>query len=338
MAFDDERFARPTAAFLFVPTVLLVLVAAPLALAVEIRNTSTKMTYKLVGAEEKTPAKWRGRFSCEKVAGSFEVSGKCYICEKGKRNLLGASCVVPAHDEFKPVSKKASATGLLRTDCPSGYFLHRLSGTCYSCPSGYNRTLDPDVEGKNACSRHVNAVFTDAVVAKDKSGAEITTGCPSDSFRNLLADQCYSCPSGFNRSLTPGIDLTKLNDACVGRFYRRFRPGQGETYASSSDASGSWKFSLYTETGGCLQGPVKGGVGGDVPQGPCHIATFAVPVNGRADFREGMVSISSKDGKLQDRYCPNLQPPDHTTGTAPCTKTFASTEPNRIPLPGEVVQ
>jgi hypothetical protein len=336
MASHGQRIARPTV-FLFVPIALFVLAAAPVALAIDLMNTSERMSYRIVGAEDKTPAKWEGHFSCEKKAGGFEVSGKCYKCESGfHRNLLSTKCVAPAHEDLKPISKKASATGLIKTDCPKGYFLHRLSGSCYQCPAGYNRTANLEVDGDKACSKFVEAVWKESVVAKDKEGAEIVPGCPSGTFRNLLADQCYSCPSGFNRSLKPGIDLTKLNDACVGQYYRTLRPAQSEVYTPSADAKPSWTFSLYDEAGNCYGKAVKGGAGGDVQQTLCHLVTINVPVAGRAEFQERKVTTYSRDGKVQDVYCPVLQPPNETTGASFCKKTFASTEAGRIKLPGEL--
>ena len=108
---------------------------------VQLKNISKETSYRIVAAHDKTPAKWEGHFSCEKKAGAFEASGKCYKCESGyQRNLLSTKCVAPAYEDLKATSASKSATGLIKTDCPKGYFLHQLSGTCYQCPAGYNRT------------------------------------------------------------------------------------------------------------------------------------------------------------------------------------------------------
>ena len=92
--------------------------------------------------------------------------------------------------------------------CVKGLYDPRNGGECWSCPSGFGRTVFA-VTAANACEKggpfgqHVKAAY------KGKPG------CPAGAFRNGVLDQCYSCPEGFKRSARSGDDLTKVPDACV---------------------------------------------------------------------------------------------------------------------------
>jgi hypothetical protein len=79
--------------------------------------------------------------------------------------------------------------------CPAGSFLDAGSGSCWSCPDGYNRTADP-IGGSTACSK------ADASVSlKRMAGAKAGDFCPSGSFFDpIRGGECYSCPSGYKRS------------------------------------------------------------------------------------------------------------------------------------------
>lgn len=81
--------------------------------------------------------------------------GQCRSCPEGQPTVAGG-CEIPAREEFSATTGRRQASGIFKTDCPGGYFLHRLSGVCYQCPSGYNRTAY-DIGGGQACSRAVSA-------------------------------------------------------------------------------------------------------------------------------------------------------------------------------------
>jgi hypothetical protein len=91
---------------------------------------------------------------------------------------------------------------------PGSFHDPRNGGECWSCPSGFGRTVFAVTAG-NACEKggpfgqHAKATY------KGKPG------CAAGAFRNGLLDQCYSCPEGFKRSAKTGNDLTKIPDACV---------------------------------------------------------------------------------------------------------------------------
>ena len=77
----------------------------------------------------------------------------------------------------------------------------------YSCPTGYFRTLT-SVDSNTACRK---APVAQSARATNR-GAR---GCPSGAFAHGLNGDCYSCPTGYERSLAIGDDLSKLPEACV---------------------------------------------------------------------------------------------------------------------------
>jgi hypothetical protein len=172
------------------------------------------------------PAKWAGQAKCESNFKAFkDKKGKkwnaaslsvlrkeCWSCpaDAPKRTLSPVTskkaCKRPAYKKYKKAIGPKKPTGkVLKTKCAEGWFLH-LNGKCYSC-RGYKRTLRPIASAK-ACYKKVKAVRVPAL----KRGR---AGCPKGSFRNVLRDACYSCPSGYTRSLAIGKDLTKKKRACI---------------------------------------------------------------------------------------------------------------------------
>ncbi|MDP6708966.1 MAG: hypothetical protein QF893_21695, partial [Alphaproteobacteria bacterium] len=113
------------------------------------------------------------------------------------------ACVKPARSE------PAKATRHKKVGCPRGSFFDpRKGGECWSCPSGYKRSLAP-VTAKNACAK---SVFGKTARAKYRG----KHGCGRGQFFDpRKGGECWSCPSGYKRSLAP---VTATN-ACV-------RPGK----------------------------------------------------------------------------------------------------------------
>lgn len=86
-----------------------------------------------------------------------------------------------------------------------------LVGACFKCPSGFERTVF-SIESNEACQK--GPIWNAQWRPVTQVGRY---GCKSygpDVFQNLLLDQCYRCPSGYHRSLEPGIDLTGNDRAC----------------------------------------------------------------------------------------------------------------------------
>jgi len=137
--------------------------------------------------------------------------GSCWQCPKSnpKRTIFSVgsakACEKPAHEVFKKASGPKNPSGILRTNCPKGYFLDIGKGKCYSC-GGYARTAH-SVTSSKACSKRIGAKRVRANEAGD-------AGCAPGSFRNGLSKNCYACPAGTYRNANIGKDLTKIN-ACT---------------------------------------------------------------------------------------------------------------------------
>lgn len=162
------------------------------------------------------PAIYTGQTqSCPQAySGSFLDIGRgdCWTCPSSHPSrtvfpVTGAqACERPASREFKRASGPVNPTGLIRTDCPSGYFLDVGLGKCYSC-GGWARSVE-DVRGARAC-------FRDTGVQRSSANYQGTPkSCPDGSFDHLLAGRCYSCPAGTYRNANTGSDPSKF-DACT---------------------------------------------------------------------------------------------------------------------------
>lgn len=103
--------------------------------------------------------------------------------------------------------EKAKYTGKAVGKCPSGSFFDIGTWSCYTCPSGYNRTGFA-VDTPKACSKQVSAQYKRATkVSSHKS-------CPNGTFRDPRnGGECWKCPSGYGRTLS-AVDAW---DAC-GKF------------------------------------------------------------------------------------------------------------------------
>ncbi len=161
------------------------------------------------------PATYSGSFSCEsKYPGTKSDigTGKCWSCPASHphRTVFGvgttAACEKRAGINWSRSRDRGRGTGFFRTNCPSGAFWDP-NGRCYSCPSGYKRSLEYGVKSSRACYKRYSASRRSASI----SGYQ---GCPDGSFRNGLTDSCFVCPAGTYRNANIGSDLTKIN-ACT---------------------------------------------------------------------------------------------------------------------------
>jgi hypothetical protein len=101
-------------------------------------------------------------------------------------------------------------------------FLHIWNKTCWSCPVGFNRTVDPNVKGPRAC--HRAGVTRYARARRHGRGTGLLhTDCPrgSHQFLHIPNGFCYSCPRGYRRTLA-GINSPR---GCARKFPGRFAAG-----------------------------------------------------------------------------------------------------------------
>ncbi|MBM3847530.1 MAG: hypothetical protein FJ405_14760, partial [Verrucomicrobia bacterium] len=91
--------------------------------------------------------------------------------------------------------------------CPSGQFWDLGTGGCWTCPSGYSRTVFP-VTTASACEQFIPAVFS--------SATRFDGLCPAGQFWDILTGFCWSCPGGYARTVfavTGGAACEKVNPA-----------------------------------------------------------------------------------------------------------------------------
>jgi hypothetical protein len=89
---------------------------------------------------------------------------------------------------------KAEFISKSRNECPSGSFFDLTSWSCWSCPSGFNRSAAP-VISEQACSQATSQTL-------ERIRAEfVGARCPAGSFFDpIRGGECWSCPGGYNRS------------------------------------------------------------------------------------------------------------------------------------------
>jgi hypothetical protein len=123
----------------------------------------------------------------QQTQAAFTGTGRalCGALDLRTNELLGAC-------GFTSATKTGKAVG----ECPRGSFFDIGTWSCFSCPSGYNRTGFA-VDTQKACSKQVSAEYKRATrVGAHKS-------CPSGSFKDLRnGGECWSCPAGFDRTLS----------------------------------------------------------------------------------------------------------------------------------------
>ena len=103
--------------------------------------------------------------------------------------------------------------------CPKGSFFDPTrDGECWSCPSGYERTVVP-VEWADACVKPANEDFSRTNRYNRATGL-IGTDCPQGQFWDGKDGYCYACPSGYGRTAYP-VDNARacahMNNAQVSK-------------------------------------------------------------------------------------------------------------------------
>lgn len=99
--------------------------------------------------------------------------------------------------------------GTIPPQPPTGQFRHWFSNDWYSCPEGYYRSLNPDIDAKDACLKD-NPAYSKWSAAEG-FGNLITDKPNSRSFKDPSYNRWFSCPSGYVRSITH----IKSDTACI---------------------------------------------------------------------------------------------------------------------------
>jgi neutral ceramidase len=125
-------------------------------------------------------------------------TGDCWSCPAGyERTVIpivpitaADACVRPAFSTFSFATQHAAA------GCPIGQFYDLSTGDCWSCPSGYNRTIFA-ITGSSACEKPAYSVFTSAQSTTATGGSD----CPSGYVYDFILGFCYKCPTGYNKNI-----------------------------------------------------------------------------------------------------------------------------------------
>jgi neutral ceramidase len=125
-------------------------------------------------------------------------TGDCWSCPAGyERTVIpivpitaSDACVRPAFSSFSVATQHAAA------GCPIGQFFDIFTGDCWSCPTGYNRTIFA-VTGSSACEKPAYSVFASAQSQSATGG----TNCPSGYVYDFGLGLCYKCPTGYSKNI-----------------------------------------------------------------------------------------------------------------------------------------
>lgn len=116
----------------------------------------------------------------------------------------------------EPPAAIVAATYHEPAGCPTGQFNDLLTGDCWSCPTGYNRTVFA-VTASNACEKPAFSQFSSAT-------QHAPAGCAAGQFFDLGTGDCWSCPTGYNRTI---FAVTAAN-ACERPAYSDFSGAQSQ--------------------------------------------------------------------------------------------------------------
>ena len=130
---------------------------------------------------------------------AWNDKAECWSCPQGLIRSL-------SHVESKDACWKPAGIGnykasfLFKKGCPAGAFFDpRNGGECWSCPSGYRRTIYK-VYGSNACGRQGSPRSKATFHGKVSKRTCKSAGGFYDP-RN--GGECWSCPAGTTRNITP---------------------------------------------------------------------------------------------------------------------------------------
>jgi len=106
-------------------------------------------------------------------------------------------------------------------------FLHVFNNTCYSCPRGFRRSLDPNVAGRRACVKAGRKLYKKAKYVGRVKKKFLKVWC-AKGFRHGLTNKCYTCPRSYKRTVF-GINSRKACERAFRALHksakRRGKPG-----------------------------------------------------------------------------------------------------------------
>jgi hypothetical protein len=213
--------------------------------------------------------------------GSFgdpQNGGECWTCPSGYiRNVSPIS----AKDAcWKPIGETlAKATQVGKIGCNNGFFFDpRNGGECWSCPAGYNRTLDP-VTADRACSQTIFGPFS-----KASFGGKNVASCQSGSFSDPInGGTCWTCPAYYRRTL----NSVTSDGACAQT--------QETKYSEATQKSGCSMYPAPVGYGTPFRDPRNGG---ECWSCPVPLLRSAAPVNSNETGNGGACHAGGNTDRL----------------------------------------
>tara|TARA_R110002110_G_scaffold11656_2_gene55811 strand:- start:4368 stop:5753 length:1386 start_codon:yes stop_codon:yes gene_type:complete len=206
-----------------IETIVRGLAAARIVKSDAVDKTIAAMEGKMGGlkvATAKATRKGSPEFSCPK--GSFfdlRGGGECWSCRKGTHRTIfpvnkSKACERRLSTSYAKAKSHGKGSGILKTDCKKGRFYDIGKRKCYSCPSGYKRSVS-SVTGSKACFRVNKPAWYAAKFVRKAL-------CPRGTFFDL-ADKgsCWQCPRGYKRHITP----VKSKNACISVAWKKQADG-----------------------------------------------------------------------------------------------------------------
>jgi hypothetical protein len=261
------------------------------------------------------PAQFLGKAPSTTCASGFffdpQNGGECWSCPSGYIRNVSA---VGSNDAcWKAVSENLKrATKVGATGCPGGTFHDpRNGGECWSCPSGYMRTLAPVTAG-DACAKDLIFGPKSSATFHKKVGS-----CSGDSFFDPIdGGSCWTCPSGYRRTANP----VNGDAACAQTVPTQYAsatlvsgcntyptlPGYGAAFRDPQNGGECWSCPVQLKrsaspvstkaTGNGAACVVGGETSGIVWQSPQY------PEPGMFWFAEGVIDLAFKDAKRADAF------------------------------------
>lgn len=172
----------------------------------------------------------------------------------------------------------------------------RKGGECWKCPSGFRRTIFAVTAG-NACEKGGPFGQHRRAMLKGKPG------CVPGAWRDMLSDNCNSCPVGYKRSAHLRTNLDVVPNACIAikNFARKLKPKEQACSDEFRDKPGEKvKFFIALVPGGTVKElqkycrwaktekvPTPKPAPGLTPTMQCPLFEFQIPGTGSAKVTGG---------------------------------------------------
>ena len=132
-------------------------------------------------------------------------------------------------------------------DCPKGAFWDAGKSSCWSCPTGFHRTLAA-VDSDTACIKRTTTQKSAKFIQK----ANTIFNCPTGSFHDPInGGECWSCPSGYTRNAKAVTDAKACTQIKLAGTKRAIKHGKGKGLLGTDCGHGQF----WDPNGNCYSCP-----------------------------------------------------------------------------------